>query len=86
MTNFTVQITYNGHTMLVKGSASPYVPARFYLKNGDPGYPAEGGIEEITEAIMVRGKRERKLSDEWIDMNMDSLAELVYEAIEDQGR
>ena len=86
MSQFQVKITYDGHILLVKGSASPYVPARFYLRNGDPGYPAEGGIEEITEVRMIRGKRERKLSEEWIDKNLDGLADRVWEALEEIGR
>lgn len=34
--------------------ATPYVPARMYLSNGDPGYPEEGGDFEI-EAVRVSG-------------------------------
>ena len=34
--------------LIVRVEVSKYYPAVYYLKNGDPGYPAEGGeLEEI---------------------------------------
>lgn len=39
-------------TVSVCVSVSEYRPAVRYLRNGDPGYPAEGGeVEEITVAL-----------------------------------
>jgi len=35
------------HDLTVSFDATPYVPARMYLSNGDPGYPAEGGDFDI---------------------------------------
>jgi hypothetical protein len=31
---------------------SAYVPARFYLANGDPGYPAEGGEVDFSATVV----------------------------------
>ena len=36
-------ITYKGVDMYVEFNYSEYRPAVYYLSNGDPGYPAEGG-------------------------------------------
>ncbi len=41
----------DGETLLLDVSAhiSDYYPAVMYLRNGDPGYPAEGGeVEDLT--------------------------------------
>ena len=47
-------ITYKGVDMYVEFNYSEYRPAVYYLSNGDPGYPAEGGEFEIT-SIQVGG-------------------------------
>ncbi len=46
--HFDVTLEYDDQEYRVKGFQSAYIPAVMYLKNGDPGYPAEGGeIEEF---------------------------------------
>lgn len=50
------------HDLEIKFEATPYRPAVMYLRNGDPGYPAEGGEIEDVEVYMVHGKRKRRLS------------------------
>ncbi len=42
--------------LAVSANVSPYVPARHYLSNGDPGYPAEGGEVTDLEVILPEGK------------------------------
>lgn len=40
-------INFRGVDIRVHYEATPYVPAVYYLSNGDPGYPAEGGDFDI---------------------------------------
>lgn len=46
-------ITYEGdeHEYEVEGTWIPPQRARMYLKNGDPGHPAEGGYYEDVEVF-----------------------------------
>ena len=48
MKSSSSNITYKGVDMYVEFDYSEYRPAVYYLSNGDPGYPAEGGEFEIT--------------------------------------
>lgn len=57
MANFDIEVSYDGHRFRVKGSASPYVPARTNCSNDDA-HPAEGGLEEISEITLLNMKGE----------------------------
>ena len=52
----TGYVTYKDIELKVDYYATPYVPARYYLDNGDPGYPAEGGDFDV-EAVYLLGSR-----------------------------
>lgn len=55
MANFDITIKYIDRKFRVKGSASPYVPAKTNCPPEDS-HPAEGGIEEITEVRLLDDK------------------------------
>jgi len=54
MSTGTVNITFGDDDieMEVSYEATPYRPAVYYLSNGDPGYPEEGGDFDIYEVIV----------------------------------
>jgi hypothetical protein len=43
-----------GIELEIEYEATPYIPARWTLSNGDPGYPAEGGEFDIY-TVKVKG-------------------------------
>jgi hypothetical protein len=43
----TGTINFRETDLEIEADATPYVPARWTLSNGDPGYPAEGGEFDI---------------------------------------
>jgi len=51
--NGTGPVTYKGIDLEIDYYATPYVPARYYLDNGDPGYPAEGGDFDIESVRLI---------------------------------
>jgi len=51
MSSSSANITYNEKELYVEYDSTPYVPAVYYLSNGDPGYPEEGGDFEITMVL-----------------------------------
>lgn len=54
MSHHCVTIEVHGVTMDIEYDYSPYVRERYYLSNGDPGYPAEPEELEIT-SILIEG-------------------------------
>lgn len=90
---FDVDITVNGHKLNAMGSATAPTPAVFYLKNGDPGYPAEGGeIEDLKLWAYYRkpargGKpgpiRRRRLCQGVVDAQ--DVDEQIWEAIDEHA-
>ena len=58
-------ISYKEVEMVIEYEATPYVPAVWYLSNGDPGYPAEGGefnimdvlVEDVSIANLLSGEQ-----------------------------
>lgn len=58
MSTFNITVSHAGRKFRVKGSASPYIPARTNCSNDDA-TPAEGGIEDITEVSLLDAKDEK---------------------------
>jgi hypothetical protein len=90
---FDVDITLNGHMLNAMGSVTPARPAVMYLRNGDPGYPAEGGEIEDLELLAYYRKparggppgpwRTRKLCQGILDsQDHDEIAELIWEKLD----
>ena len=52
MSTSTTFINYKDVEMRIEYEATPYRPAVYYLSNGDPGYPEEGGDFDIYEVIV----------------------------------
>jgi hypothetical protein len=57
-TEYEIEVTY---------SVSKYYPAVHTLRNGDPGYPAEGGEVEVSSAIRQDTGEEVELTDAEIE-------------------
>lgn len=55
------------YEIAVKFTVSKYHPAVMYLRNGDPGYPAEGGEVEVDSAIRTDTGEEVELTDSEIE-------------------
>ena len=47
----------NTVTLQVTATISDYFPAVMYLRDGDPGYPAEGGEVEDLEVLLPDGTK-----------------------------
>ena len=67
-------VIYEGRDLELYGYAEPYKPAVWTLPNGDPGYPAEGGVE--LEQIFEDGV---DVSGDFNDREWDELTELIQE-------
>ena len=73
-------------TLRIVGEISEYVPARFYLSNGDPGYPAEGGEIEEYKIFGPDGKEIEDPNGDILDAVMDEVLEKISEdAASDQA-
>lgn len=57
-TEYEVRVTFD---------MSPIRPAVYNLRNGDPGYPAEGGEVEVTSAVRQDTLEEVELTDDEIE-------------------
>jgi hypothetical protein len=66
-------------TLRIVGEISEYVPARFYLSNGDPGYPAEGGEIEEYKIFGPDGKEIEDPNGDILDAVMDYVLEKIIE-------
>jgi hypothetical protein len=55
MRSFTIEIVYEGFKLRVKGTVSPYIPAKTNCLPEDS-HPAEGGLEEINEVNLLDDK------------------------------
>jgi hypothetical protein len=90
LASFDFDIVLNGHTLNAVGDATPYSPAVMYLRNGDPGYPAEGGEIEDLELWAYYRKdksgpwRRRKLCQAVVDANFDVVFELIEEKLAEE--
>jgi len=85
-TKFDVTLVYDfgdgNEDCRVTGEIAPYSPAVFYLRNGDPGYPAEGGdLEDTTIYRTINGK-EVEVEDPDGKI-LDALQDAIYEAVEE---
>jgi len=86
--SFDLRLTYgNNRTLRVTGSITPYYPAVMYLRNGDPGYPAEGGeIVDLGIALVHRRKDGRNVLRELQDPQgklCEKLEPLIFEELSD---
>lgn len=68
-----VQLMFLENECDVEFDYSPAIPGRMYMRNGDPGYPAEPEEFVITSIVAHYGKNER----------MEILGLLSEQAIED---
>lgn len=66
-------------TLRIVGEISEYVPARFYLSNGDPGYPAEGGEIEGYKIFGPDGKEIEDPNGDILDAVVDDVLEKISE-------
>ncbi len=69
----------DGEDIRFTGHITRYYPAVYYLPNGDPGYPAEGGEIENLEAFNSSGEK-IDCPDELYEMVADQIHEAVEEA------
>jgi len=76
----TVNITFGDDDveMEVSYEATPYRPAVYYLSNGDPGYPEEGGDFDIFEVRVNGINIIKSLSAE----DFDEITEIASRAVE----
>ena len=70
------EVEFHGVRWSVSGEWTPGVPAKAFLPNGDPGYPAESSILEGAEVILRQG---RNVSGDFYDI----LTEEAYNEIVD---
>lgn len=64
--------------MRIEYEATPYRPAVWYLSNGDPGYPEEGGDFDIYE-VWVNGEN---IIDSLSAEDFDKITELAISTVE----
>jgi hypothetical protein len=81
--DFTVSWGERDHTLRLTGSIAPYSPAVPWLRNGDPGYPAEGGEIEDLRIFLVHSRKdgrkvERELEDPAGKLG-EQLEDTIYE-------
>lgn len=83
LNNIAIQVDLSD----IEYSASKYHPAVMYLRNGDPGYPEEGGFESV-DAVWKEfpDKNGNKVRVNIVDIfDQDSLCEEVIKALDDEG-
>ena len=77
-------ITYHNLNWHVSGVYTPGRPARAYLANGDPGYPAEPSeLDDITITLRQAHGESDEMSDVLNDMAQDKLIELALAEFDD---
>lgn len=52
MSTGTTFINYKDVELRIEYETTPYRPAVYYLSNGDPGYPEEGGDFDVYEVLV----------------------------------
>ena len=78
MSTGSVTITYCDIEMQIEYEATPYRPAVYYLSNGDPGYPEEGGDFDIYEVIVGGANIISLIKDE----DMDEIQQIAIRNLE----
>lgn len=80
MSTGTVSITFGEDDveMEIAYETTPYRPAVYYLSNGDPGYPEEGGDFDIFEVRVDGVNIIKSLSVE----DFDEITEIASRAVE----
>jgi hypothetical protein len=81
---FEVEWSYNDDDdnevfVTATGTKSADVPAKMYLKNGDPGYPAEPGEVEIDK---IASTDEEGNPVEFDESQYDALEEYIFETVD----
>ena len=81
---FEVEWSYNDDDdnevfVTATGTKSADVPAKMYLKNGDPGYPAEPGEVEIDK---IASTDEEGNPVEFDESQHDALEEYIFETVD----
>lgn len=67
--------------VLVEGTVTEGTPARWYLSNGDPGYPAEDGETEI-DSVSTEDGSDVELTDEETSQAIEKLLEASVDLFE----
>ena len=78
MSTNSVSITYCDIEMEIGYETTPYSPAVYYLSNGDPGYPEEGGDFDIFEVIVGGANIISLIKDE----DMDEIQQIAIRNLE----
>jgi hypothetical protein len=77
-------VTFHGLQWHISGVYTPGRPAKFYLANGDPGYPAEPSeLDEITITLRQKYGESDEMSDVLNDDAQDKLIELALAEMDD---
>ena len=79
--NGTTFITFGDDDveLRIEYETTPYRPAVYYLSNGDPGYPEEGGDFDINE-IIVDGQ---DIISSFSKDELDRITEIAIRSIQD---
>lgn len=81
--DFTTTWGERDRTIRIVGSISPYYPAARYLRNGDPGYPAEGGEIEDLAIVLIHKRKDGGIMKRDVPDKSGKLAaalsEMIYE-------
>lgn len=84
--SFDFETTYHERALRLTGVITAYYPAVMYLRNGDPGYPAEGGEIEDLKIFLVQEvggkKKETELRDR-VGRIGEKLTDEIYEWVAD---
>lgn len=86
--SFCAKFGENNRTLRLVGQISPYYPAVMYLRNGDPGYPAEGGEIEDCEVSVVHTRKDGRKVERKIEAQgklWEAIQERIYEHAWDYG-
>jgi hypothetical protein len=77
MSSSSGPVTYRGIDLEIDYYSTPYMPAVYYLANGDPGYPAEGGDFDVEDVRLAGSDVSiiELLSDETIDRIAEAYCE-----------
>ena len=79
--NRRTRVTYHGIEWMVEGEYKKGEPAKFYLKNGDPGYPAgEDELLDVEITIVQGGKHSDNMVDILDDSAYERITEIAMEA------
>ena len=87
-TPFDVDLLYDfgegNEDIRIEGEITPYYPAVMYLRNGDPGYPEEGGEIEDPRVFRIVDGKELEIEGDLAEQIVEKLSDAIYESVVDQ--